>query len=153
MYLSLVILDADLFKTLNDSAGHQWGDTCLEMLAAELGKVARRPTDLAARIGGEEFAILLPDTDSAGACEIAEAVRLAVSGLKLKHPASSIAPWLTISAGVATATLGIWDSEKELVAAADRALYEAKASGRNCVKAVAAENLSSPKRERLSGAA
>ncbi len=153
MYLSLVILDADLFKALNDSAGHQWGDTCLEMLAAELGKVARRPTDLAARIGGEEFAILLPDTDSTGAREIAEAVRLAISCLKLKHPDSSIAPWLTISAGVATATLGMWNSEKDLVAAADRALYEAKGSGRNCVKAVAAENLSSPERKRWTSVA
>jgi diguanylate cyclase (GGDEF)-like protein len=135
MYLSLVILDADLFKALNDSAGHQWGDTCLTMLASELGKMARRPTDLAARIGGEEFALLLPDTDSAGACEIAEAVRLAVSSLKLKHPDSSVAPWLTVSAGVATATLGRWNTRKELVAAADRALYEAKRSGRNSVKA------------------
>jgi diguanylate cyclase (GGDEF)-like protein len=153
MYLSLVILDADLFKALNDSVGHQWGDTCLAMLAAELGKVARRPTDLAARIGGEEFALLLPDTDSAGAREIAEAARLAISGLKLKHPASSVAPWLTISAGVATATLGMWNTEKELVAAADRALYQAKGSGRNCVKAVAAENLSSPERKRWTSAA
>jgi diguanylate cyclase (GGDEF)-like protein len=143
-----VILDADLFKALNDSAGHQWGDTCLVMLAAELGKVARRPTDLAARIGGEEFALLLPDTDSAGAREIAETARLAISGLKLKHPASSVAPWLTISAGVATATLGVLNTEKELVAAADHALYEAKGSGRNCVKAVAAENMSSPERKR-----
>jgi diguanylate cyclase (GGDEF)-like protein len=153
MYLSLVMMDADLFKALNDSAGHQWGDTCLAMLAAELGKVARRPTDLAARVGGEEFALLLPDTDSSGACEIAEAARLAISGLKLKHPASSVAPWLTISAGVATATLGMWNTEKELVAAADRALYEAKGSGRDCVKAVAAENLSSPERKRWTSAA
>jgi diguanylate cyclase (GGDEF)-like protein len=153
MYLSLVMMDADLFKALNDSAGHQWGDTCLAMLAAELGKVARRPTDLAARVGGEEFALLLPDTDSTGACEIAEAARLAISGLKLKHPASSVAPWLTISAGVATATLGMWNTEKELVAAADRALYEAKGSGRDCVKAVAAENLSSPERKRWTSAA
>jgi diguanylate cyclase (GGDEF)-like protein len=147
MYLSLVILDADLFKALNDSAGHQWGDTCLAMLAAELGKVARRPTDLAARFGGEEFALLLPDTDSTGACEIAEAARLAISGLQLKHPDSSVSPWLTISAGVATATLGMWNTEKELVAAADRALYAAKASGRNCVIAAAAQNLSSPERK------
>jgi diguanylate cyclase (GGDEF)-like protein len=140
MFLSLVILDADLFKALNDSAGHQWGDTCLKMLAAELSKVARRPTDLAARIGGEEFALLLPDADSAGACEIAEAVRLAICGLKLKHPDSSVAPWLTISAGVATATPDMWSNGKELVAAADRALYEAKRSGRNCVRVAGSGN-------------
>lgn len=140
MHLSLIILDADQFKALNDSAGHQWGDTCLAMLAAELGNVARRPTDLAARIGGEEFALLLPDTDAAGAWEIAEAVRLAVAALRLKHPNSSVATWLTISAGVATATLDFPNPGKELVAAADRALYEAKRAGRNCVKAADPEN-------------
>jgi diguanylate cyclase (GGDEF)-like protein len=140
MHLSLVILDADLFKALNDSAGHQWGDTCLAMLAAELSKVARRPTDLAARIGGEEFALLLPDTDSAGAFEIAETARKAISSLRLTHPASPIAPWLTISAGLATATLDRLHSETDLVAAADRALYQAKGAGRNCVKIDGHEN-------------
>ena len=139
MHLSLVMLDADLFKALNDSAGHQWGDTCLATLAAALAKVARRPTDLAARIGGEEFALLLPDTDPAGALEIAEAARRAVAALQLKHPASSIAPWLTISAGVATATADLWNTEEQLVAAADGALYEAKRAGRNCVKVAAPE--------------
>jgi diguanylate cyclase (GGDEF)-like protein len=132
--LSLVILDADQFKALNDSAGHQWGDTCLTMLAAELGKLARRPTDLAARYGGEEFALLLPDTDLAGAFEIAEMARLAIAGLKLKHPASTISPWLTMSAGVATATHGEHNSEELLIAAADQALYDAKRGGRNRVR-------------------
>jgi diguanylate cyclase (GGDEF)-like protein len=138
--LSLVILDVDLFKALNDSAGHQWGDTCLAMLAAELGKAARRPTDLAARCGGEEFALLLPDTDFTAAIQIAEAARLAIAALELKHPDSSISPWITVSAGVATATPESWQTEKQLVAAADRALYEAKRSGRNCVKATPAGN-------------
>jgi diguanylate cyclase (GGDEF)-like protein len=140
MHLSLVIFDADLFKALNDSAGHQWGDTCLTMLAGELAKVARRPTDLAARIGGEEFALLLPDTDLEGAFEIAEAARLAVFGLHLVHPNSPVAPWLTLSAGVATATLDYLHSEKELVAAADHTLYDAKRTGRNCVKTYDPEN-------------
>ena len=134
MPLSLIILDADLFKALNDSAGHQWGDTCLVMLAAELAKVARRATDLAARFGGEEFAILLPDTDSAGAREIAEAARLAIAGLKLNHPDSSVAPWFTVSAGVATSTFESCNTAEQLVAAADQALYQAKRAGRNCVK-------------------
>ncbi len=136
-HLSLVMLDVDLFKALNDSAGHQWGDTCLAMLASELARVARRPTDLAARIGGEEFALLLPGTDSAGAWEIAEAARLAIAGLHLKHPDSRISPWLTVSAGVATATRDMPNSGTRLVAAADQALYEAKHAGRNCVKAAA----------------
>ncbi len=139
-YLSLVILDVDLFKALNDSAGHQWGDTCLAKLAAELGKVARRPTDLAARIGGEEFALLLPDTDPAGALDIAEAARQAAMGLRLKHPNSPVGPWLTFSAGVATAMAGVLDTERALVAAADFALYEAKRAGRNLVMAAGSES-------------
>jgi diguanylate cyclase (GGDEF)-like protein len=110
------------------------------MLAGELAKVARRPTDLAARIGGEEFALLLPDTDLEGAFEIAEAARLAVFGLHLVHPNSPVAPWLTLSAGVATATLDYLHSEKELVAAADHTLYDAKRTGRNCVKTYDPEN-------------
>ncbi len=134
-YLSLVILDADLFKGLNDTAGHQWGDTCLVKLAAELGKVLHRPTDLAARIGGEEFAVLLPDTDAEGAFQMAEAARLAIAGLQLRHPGSHVSPWLTVSAGVATATLEMRNTEKQLVVAADEALYEAKRAGRNCVRA------------------
>jgi diguanylate cyclase (GGDEF)-like protein len=134
MNLSLVILDVDLFKALNDSAGHQWGDTCLAMLAVELARAARRPTDTAARYGGEEFVLLLPDTDSEGAFQVAEGARLAILGLQLKHPNSRISPWITISAGVATANPELWNTEKELLAAADRALYEAKRGGRNCVK-------------------
>jgi len=134
LHLSLVILDTDLFKALNDSAGHQWGDTCLAKLGAELAQVARRPMDLAARIGGEEFALLLPDTDAAGVLEVAEAARLAVLGLQVKHPNSCVSPWLTVSAGVATATPLVWNTGKQLMAAADRALYQAKRSGRNCVK-------------------
>jgi diguanylate cyclase (GGDEF)-like protein len=135
MPLSLVILDVDLFKALNDSAGHQWGDNCLVRLAAELAKMARRPTDLAARFGGEEFALLLPDTDLPGAWEVAEAARVAISGLRLKHPDSSISPWLTVSAGVATGTHEECNTEQQLVAAADGALYDAKRAGRNCVRA------------------
>lgn len=140
MPLSLIIFDADLFKALNDSAGHQWGDTCLAMLAAELGKLARRQTDLAARYGGEEFALLLPDTDLVGAFEVAEVARLAIAGLKLKHPASKVSQWVTVSAGVATATHEVCNTAEQLVAAADQALYDAKRAGRNCVRVASPES-------------
>jgi diguanylate cyclase (GGDEF)-like protein len=135
--LSLIIFDADQFKALNDSCGHQQGDEYLTALGRVLAENAKRPADLAARIGGEEFALVLPETDAASARHIAEMVRLAVAGLGLPHPASLVAKHLTISGGVATATLQGWSSPAKLIAAADRALYEAKGAGRNRV--IAAE--------------
>jgi diguanylate cyclase (GGDEF)-like protein len=135
--LSLVLFDVDHFKALNDTLGHQRGDVCLAMLAGEMERVARRSVDLAARIGGEEFAMILPNTDAEGARLIAETVRQAFADLNLVHPASPIASCLTVSAGVATASHGLRSLPEELVAAADHALYAAKRRGRNRV--VAAE--------------
>jgi diguanylate cyclase (GGDEF)-like protein len=106
--LSLIIFDADHFKALNDSSGHQQGDDYLMALGKELAQIAKRPADIAARIGGEEFALMLPETDDASAMQIAETARLAVASLGLPHPASSAAKYLTVSAGVATATLQGW---------------------------------------------
>ena len=129
--LSLLSIDVDHFKALNDSAGHQKGDEYLMRLGAELARLCRRKLDLAARCGGEEFAIVLPDTGADFANGFAETVRQSIADLRLPHLASPVAPYLTVSIGVATAT---WDwcySPEALVAAADRALYAAKASGRN----------------------
>jgi len=131
--LSLVILDVDHFKALNDSQGHQRGDEYLVLLGAELTRLTRRRIDVAARIGGEEFAMILPETTAADAANLAESVRLAIAGLELSHPASMTAPFLTVSAGVATATLGGWTTPEKLVSAADQALYGAKQTGRNRV--------------------
>jgi diguanylate cyclase (GGDEF)-like protein len=135
--LSLIIFDADHFKALNDSSGHQQGDEYLAALGREIARNAKRLGDVAARIGGEEFALLLPETNESNALHIAETVRLAVAGLGLPHPASEVAKHLTVSAGVATATLQGWSSPADLIAAADRALYQAKGAGRNRV--IAAE--------------
>jgi diguanylate cyclase (GGDEF)-like protein len=131
--VSLVILDVDHFKALNDSEGHQRGDEYLRLVGSELTRLAKRQIDLAARYGGEEFAVILPATDAAGATRVAESIRLAIAGLQLPHPASPVAPFLTISVGVATATLESHSSPEELVAAADQALYGAKRNGRNRV--------------------
>jgi diguanylate cyclase (GGDEF)-like protein len=131
--LSLVLFDADQFKALNDTLGHQHGDMCLAMLAGEMERVARRSVDLAARFGGEEFAMILPNTCTEGARLVAEMVRQAIADLNLAHPASPIASYLTVSAGVATATSGLRSIPEELVAAADQALYAAKRRGRNQV--------------------
>ena len=131
--LSLISIDADHFKALNDSQGHQRGDEYLILLAAELIKIARRQIDVAARCGGEEFALVLPETSAADAAQVAETVRAAIANLMLPHPASPVVPFLTVSVGVATATHGCWSTREELAANADIALYEAKRAGRNRV--------------------
>jgi diguanylate cyclase (GGDEF)-like protein len=131
--LSLLSIDVDQFKALNDSQGHQRGDEYLVLLAAELLKIARRQIDIVARVGGEEFAIVLPITIASDALHIAESVRLAIANLKLPHPASTVIPYLTVSVGVATATHDYFCTPESLTAAADQALYAAKKAGRNQV--------------------
>jgi len=132
--VSLLMIDIDHFKPLNDSEGHQRGDEYLKLVGAELKRIAKRPTDLAARYGGEEFAVILPETSASGAAQFADMVLSAIAGLKLPHPASEVAPFLTVSVGVAMATPEWRTSPEELLAAADQALYAAKRSGRNRVK-------------------
>jgi diguanylate cyclase (GGDEF)-like protein len=133
--VSLLIMDVDYFKALNDSAGHQRGDEYLILIGAELTRIARRTTDIAARYGGEEFALILPGTSAWHAADIAESVRSAIASLQLPHTASPIATILTVSVGVATATPEWPDTPAELLAAADQALYAAKRGGRNRVEA------------------
>ncbi|MGD1070956.1 MAG: diguanylate cyclase [Bryobacteraceae bacterium] len=130
-HLSIVIMDVDFFKRLNDAAGHQAGDECLSLIATELAKVGRRPNDLVARIGGEEFALILPETDRFQAAELAESARLRVERLQIPHPDSPLGSSVTISLGVASAINGRFHSAAALVGAADHALYEAKRQGRN----------------------
>jgi diguanylate cyclase (GGDEF)-like protein len=131
--VSLLILDIDHFKALNDSEGHQRGDEYLKLVGSELKRLAKRQIDLAARYGGEEFALILPETGATGAAQLGEMVRMAIAALQLPHPASPVAPFLTVSVGVATATLDSYGSPEALIAAADQALYGAKGSGRNRV--------------------
>lgn len=133
--VSLVLLDVDEFKKFNDTRGHQAGDECLRAVASALGSAVRRGTDLAARYGGEEFVVVLPDTPAGGALLIAEAVRSAVEALGLPHGASRVAPYVTVSVGVATAVPAGESSWADLVRDADRALYRAKDLGRNRVEA------------------
>jgi len=130
---SLLSIDADHFKAMNDTQGHLRGDECLVALSAELTRLCRRKLDLAARCGGEEFAMILPLTKSADAERIAESVRQAIAALKIPHPASPVAPYLTVSVGVATATPEWCCTREALLVAADRALYAAKNGGRNRV--------------------
>jgi diguanylate cyclase (GGDEF)-like protein len=130
--LSLVMMDVDFFKRYNDAYGHAAGDDCLRMVAGVLAATVNRPADLAARFGGEEFAVLLPNTPPDGAHGIAEAICRGVRAAGMAHRASDLG-FVTISAGVATVIPAPGDDARALVEAADAALYDAKESGRNRV--------------------
>ncbi len=129
--VSVVMLDLDYFHALNELYGHLGGDLRLKRVADAMAHCLRRPSDLLARYGGEEFVALLPDTDAAGACVVAERLRLKVEELQLPHEASGCSPVVTISAGVATNVPSADRDPVELVAAADAALFRAKDGGRN----------------------
>ena len=131
--LSLIVADIDHFKALNDAEGHQKGDESLTLIASELANAARRSRDCVARIGGEEFALLLPGTDSLQAAQLAESVRLGVQGLGIWHSDLPAEATVTISLGVATAIGDSFPSAEALMGAADAALYAAKLQGRNRV--------------------
>ena len=128
--LALVLCDIDCFKAYNDRYGHPAGDDCLKRVAIAIRSCCRRPSEMVARYGGEEVAIILPDTDMDGALRIAEAVRQAVAQLNIPHEDSDTAPMVTISGGLAIVLRHTEDAE-ELIAAADQALYQAKHQGRN----------------------
>jgi diguanylate cyclase (GGDEF)-like protein len=127
----LIILDLDFFKQYNDHFGHPMGDECLKQVAHVL-QHERRPTDLATRIGGEEFSLILPDTDIEGAMAVAETARSRIEGLHLDHAKSPMGV-VTASFGVAVATADRSGTAQDLIQAADTALYEAKKGGRNRV--------------------
>lgn len=135
--ISMLVLDIDHFKLYNDHFGHPAGDRCLQQIAQVLQNAARRPTDLAARIGGEEFVLLFADTEQAAALLLAEKVRADIAQLQLPHPRSGTASFVTASIGVAT--LGAAERDvSELFLVADQALYRAKSLGRNRVEATQA---------------
>ncbi|HKM32766.1 MAG TPA: response regulator, partial [Oscillospiraceae bacterium] len=131
-FLSLLMIDIDKFKDYNDTYGHLQGDECLRRVAAVIKSTARRPGDLAARWGGEEFLCLLPDTDPKGAREIAERTRQAVLDLGLEHSATDMGI-VTVSVGVVTSDAECENCYDELIKRVDSALYHAKESGRNRV--------------------
>jgi diguanylate cyclase (GGDEF)-like protein len=134
--LSVILLDVDHFKLFNDHAGHAAGDDCLKGVARCLEAPMRRATDLVARYGGEEFVVLLPDADHANALAVGEALRAGVAGSSMAHPASPVAPHVTISVGVATSVAKQGSTFAHLLQQADQALYGCKRGGRNRVQGV-----------------
>ncbi|MHC1999195.1 sensor domain-containing diguanylate cyclase [Methylobacterium sp. CM6241] len=140
--LSLLMIDADHFKRFNDRYGHTVGDEVLKGLARCLAASVHRPSDLVCRVGGEEFVLLLPDTDTAGALRVAEAVHTQIATLAVE--AAGIGPGgITVSIGSATGTA----DARSLYARADAALYEAKAGGRNqtrCAPSITIQSVEKP---------
>jgi diguanylate cyclase (GGDEF)-like protein len=131
--LGLLLIDVDHFKVYNDLYGHQAGDRCLCAVTDAIGQCLRRPVDLLARWGGEEFAVVIADTDGASLDHVAERIRQSVQGLGLVHAASSCAPVVTVSIGMASMVPASGADLKDLMNATDAALYQAKANGRNQV--------------------
>ena len=131
--LSLALLDIDAFKQFNDRYGHPAGDRALRSVARVAGVAMRRPGDLAARYGGEELVLLMPETGADAAQRVAEAVREAVAALNIAHEASGAAPRLTVSIGGATLAVDGDEQQSDLFEAADAQLYRAKQAGRDQV--------------------
>jgi two-component system, chemotaxis family, response regulator WspR len=129
--LSVLMIDVDDFKQYNDTYGHQRGDEALKRVASTLQLNVNRSTDLVARYGGEEFALIMTTTPLAGATFMAEKLRSAVRDLHLVHGGSSVGQYLTVSVGGASTIPQRGGSSLQLVEAADKALYEAKRSGKN----------------------
>lgn len=136
--MSLLFCDVDFFKTYNDTYGHLTGDDCLKQVAKAIKLNIQRPTDLLARYGGEEFAVILSNTNDQGAIDLAENIRQKVYDLKIPHSQSRVDHFVTLSIGVATIVPDVVISPDTLIEVGDKALYTAKAQGRN---RIVAENL------------
>ncbi|MHB1838998.1 MAG: GGDEF domain-containing protein [Acidobacteriaceae bacterium] len=132
--LSLLLIDVDRFKKLNDRYGHPEGDECLKKIAAQLLKILRRSSDTLARYGGEEFAAILPETNKESAQLIADAMRMSVEELKIANKDSQPARVVTVSIGVCSEHAMLSRPAEELLNAADAALYRAKKLGRNRIQ-------------------
>jgi len=139
--LSLVMIDIDFFKKINDTYGHAVGDEVLKAVS-KLFRESIRTTDLAARYGGEEFAVMMPETDLGDAMKFAEKIRSLIEASPIPTPGGPVSA--TVSLGVASVPHARIHAPQELVVAADKALYRAKKNGRNQVQA---ERRKDPSRE------
>lgn len=129
--LTLFLCDIDHFKAYNDHWGHVQGDACLRQVAQVLQQLCQRPSDCAVRYGGEEFALLLPDTPKAGAMTLARTLSHLMQQRGIDHPASPVSACLTLSGGITTCIADNASTAESLLLRADEALYVAKTRGRN----------------------
>ena len=132
--LSLIMLDVDFFKQYNDRYGHAQGDECLKSVAQALAMAVTRPRDIVARFGGEEFALILPETDADAASKVAERCLRLIENQRIPHAASAISKFVTVSMGVATIEAAAGMEARHFVAAVDKLLYQAKRNGRNRIE-------------------
>lgn len=132
--LSIIMFDIDYFKQYNDSFGHFKGDECLREVAQLLTSSATRARDFVARFGGEEFVLVLPQTDAAAAKTVAQRCFEKLKAADIHHPSSPVAQRITLSCGVATSMPTHTDSLDQFLEQADRALYRAKEGSRNCIQ-------------------
>ena len=130
--VSVMLLDADRFKEYNDTYGHQQGDTALVEVANSITQSCGRSTDYSARWGGEEFIVLLPNTEPAGALEVAERIRANIEAMAIPLLCGGETK-ITVSIGVNTIVPSLGDKIDDFIDAADKSLYKAKESGRNRV--------------------
>ena len=133
--LALLLLDIDHFKSYNDTYGHQMGDECLKLVAQEIKRYLRRPSDLVSRYGGEEFAVILPETPSYSAFSLAERIWSGIANLNVIHAGSASLGYLTVSIGIATTIPDGTHQMSKLIENADKNLYKAKSEGRNRITA------------------
>lgn len=129
--IGLLMIDIDHFKLYNDALGHVDGDSCLCAVADAITAAVHRPGDMVARYGGEEFAVILPNTDYEGAKAVAANIHANLSKSCIKHPNSEVSCTVTVSIGVTAGIPTCQSTPEGLIHAADRALYQAKQSGRN----------------------
>tara|TARA_A100001037_G_C15102541_1_gene614718 strand:+ start:700 stop:1176 length:477 start_codon:yes stop_codon:yes gene_type:complete len=129
--ISMLVLDIDHFKRVNDTYGHLAGDECLAKVATAIDSMLNRPSDVVARFGGEEFVEILPYVGKVNACQLAEQIRERVEELTFEGEAEAIQ--VTISIGVSTLLPADRGDPKRLIAAADEALYKARSTRRNRV--------------------
>lgn len=131
--LSLIVADIDYFKQYNDHYGHMQGDQCLKQVARALDLAASRTRDLCARLGGEEFVLVLPATGEEAALNVAERCRKLLAREEIPHQGSGVANLVTISMGLGTIIPGAHDDAHTFLDMVDRRLYRAKAEGRDRV--------------------
>jgi diguanylate cyclase (GGDEF)-like protein len=143
LWLSIIIIDIDHFKRFNDLNGHKAGDQCLVFVCSKIQECLNRKSDVLGRYGGEEFIVILPDTDIAGAARVAENIRFAVASAR-KPYAKDRDDCLTLTLGVAGGRGKNVESSEQIVTLADKMLYDGKRSGRNRVSVGALTPTSSP---------
>jgi len=131
--ITLILIDIDFFKNYNDYYGHLKGDDCLVQVATAIQDIPKKPSDLVSRYGGEEFAVLLPNTSLSTGLVLAEEIRNRIESLAIPNNNSMVSPYVTLSLGVAAIVPRPRTSPEDLIHIADSALYQAKKLGRNRV--------------------